>query len=250
MPDFFGPVNFATAERRCAMSEDTQTGVSERNSFAFYWSFKDAIRDMSDVDKLAIYEAITNFAFFGIEPDGLAPVGRLAWKLIRPQLEASIRRYDTCVSNGAKGKEFGKLGGRPRKNKPPGDNPKEKPQTETPTHNPLNHNQNHNHNQNRESIGDCKGESDKPIPVATKRRAFVAPSPEDVKAYFSTIKGAHTDAESFFDHFTSNGWKVSGKAPMKDWKSAARQWMRRKSEFNNTQTMTSYETNPIYQEFR
>ena len=29
-----------------------------RKTFAFYWSFKDAIRDMPDADKLAVYEAI------------------------------------------------------------------------------------------------------------------------------------------------------------------------------------------------
>ena len=82
-----------------------------RKTFAFYWSFKDAIRDMPDADKLAVYEAITDFAFFGVDPDGLSPVGRLAWKLIRPQLEASIRRYDACRNNGLKGAEYGKNGG-------------------------------------------------------------------------------------------------------------------------------------------
>lgn len=225
------------------MSDTTQTETPERNTFAFYWSFKDAIRDMSDIDKLAIYEAITDFAFFGIEPDGLAPVGRLAWKLIRPQLEASIRRYDTCVSNGVKGKEFGKLGGRPRKT--PNDNPKGKPQTETPTHNPLNHNDNINHNYNG-NIGGCKGESDKPIPVATKRRAFVAPSLEEAIAYFPSIGGTREDAEAFFDHFTSNGWKVSGKAPMKDWKASCRQWMRNKSNFCINKTAVSHENKPRY----
>lgn len=218
------------------MNKNDNKDSEIRKSFSFYWSFKDAILDMSDSDKLAIYEAITDFAFFGIEPSELAPVGRLAWKLIRPQLEASIRRYDACVSNGTKGKEFGKLGGRPHKT--PDDNPKEKPQTITPDDNPLNHN--HNHNENRECKGDCKGEADKPLPVATKRRAFVAPSLEEAIAYFPSIGGTRENAEEFFDYFTSNGWKVSGKAPMKDWQAAARGWMRRKSYFTTTQ-QTNYE---------
>lgn len=34
-----------------------------RKTFAFYWSFKDAIRDMPDADKLAVYEAITDLHF-------------------------------------------------------------------------------------------------------------------------------------------------------------------------------------------
>lgn len=110
----------------------------------------------------------------------------------------------------------------------------------------------------KESIeGDCKGEptnaesndatvttsADKPRRVASKRPAFVAPSLEIVKDYFSTIKGGDTDAECFHDHFTANGWKVSGKSSMKDWKAAARNWMRRKSEFSTTpQKQTNHET--------
>lgn len=229
-----------------------------RETFAFYWSFKDAIRDMPDADKLAVYEAITDFAFFGVDPDELSPVGRLAWKLIRPQLEASIRRYEACVTNGNKGKEFGKLGGRPCKT--PNNNPKEKPQTITPTHNPLNHNHNDNHNENDnrviggkgltpESPDDIEGTSaDKPRRGTTKRTAFVVPALETVKEYFSTIKGTDTDAECFFDHFTANGWRT-GKNPIKDWKAAARNWVRRKSEFSNATTnRPNHETKRIYKD--
>jgi hypothetical protein len=41
------------------------------------------------------------------------------------------------------------------------------------------------------------------------------------------------EAEKFFDWFSSNGWRV-GKNPMKDWKAALRNWMRRGKEFNIT----------------
>ena len=61
------------------MAAIEHTENPSRKTFAFYWSFKDAIRDMPDADKLAVYEAITDFAFFGVDPDGLSPVGRLAW---------------------------------------------------------------------------------------------------------------------------------------------------------------------------
>jgi hypothetical protein len=33
-------------------------------------------------------------------------------------------------------------------------------------------------------------------------------------------------SERFHDHFASNGWKVGGRAPMKDWKAALRNWVR------------------------
>lgn len=42
--------------------------------------------------------------------------------------------------------------------------------------------------------------------------------------------------------FTANGWRT-GKNLIKDWKAAARNWMRRKSEFNaTTQKQTTHET--------
>ncbi len=40
-------------------------------------------------------------------------------------------------------------------------------------------------------------------------------------------------AQKFIDHYTSNGWKVGGKAPMRDWKAAIRsQWLENKYEKN------------------
>ena len=54
---------------------------------------------------------------------------------------------------------------------------------------------------------------------------------EKVTEYFSTISGTPQDAQAFFDFFTSNGWLVSGRSPMRDWKAAARNWMRNKSRF-------------------
>ena len=84
------------------MAAIEHTENPSRKTFAFYWSFKDAIRDMPDADKLAVYEAITDFAFFGVDPDGLSPVGRLGWKMIRPQIYASKRRNEPRRNNGLK----------------------------------------------------------------------------------------------------------------------------------------------------
>jgi hypothetical protein len=54
---------------------------------------------------------------------------------------------------------------------------------------------------------------------------------EEVKTYFSEI-GRQNEAEKFFDYFSSNGWKVGGRSPMKDWKAAARNWCRRSGDMN------------------
>ena len=38
---------------------------------------------------------------------------------------------------------------------------------------------------------------------------------------------ANVEGQKFYDHFNSNGWKVGGKAPMKDWRSAVNTWLSR-----------------------
>lgn len=53
-------------------------------------------------------------------------------------------------------------------------------------------------------------------------------------AYGSTIGMTRADVDAWFDHFESNGWRVSGKAPMKDWQAALRNGNRRKGEFANS----------------
>lgn len=64
-------------------------------------------------------------------------------------------------------------------------------------------------------------------PDQPKKREARPPSLDDVKTFFGEKPGA----DAFFDHFESNGWKVGGRAPMKDWRAAARNWMRRQKNF-------------------
>jgi len=51
------------------------------------------------------------------------------------------------------------------------------------------------------------------------------PPLEHVKIYFDEKKFPEVEAEKFFNYFESNGWLVGGRAKMKDWKAAARNWM-------------------------
>ena len=57
-----------------------------------------------------------------------------------------------------------------------------------------------------------------------KRKRFVPPTLEEVKAYCKERKN-NVDPQHWHDYYSSNGWKV-GKNPMKDWKSAVRTWER------------------------
>lgn len=53
-------------------------------------------------------------------------------------------------------------------------------------------------------------------------RAFRPPTIQEISEYCQS-RGNGISAERFFDHYSANGWKV-GKAPMKDWKAAVRNW--------------------------
>jgi hypothetical protein len=56
---------------------------------------------------------------------------------------------------------------------------------------------------------------------------------EEVIEYFAARGHAVQEAERYYNHFCSNGWLVGGKAPMKDWKAAARNWMLNIKTYNN-----------------
>jgi hypothetical protein len=47
---------------------------------------------------------------------------------------------------------------------------------------------------------------------------------DEVKFYGEKIGLPAIECEKFFNHFSSNGWKVGGKAPMKNWQAAVRNW--------------------------
>lgn len=51
----------------------------------------------------------------------------------------------------------------------------------------------------------------------------IPPAPEAVTVYSASI-GYPLDGQAFCDSYAQKGWIVSGKAKMKDWKSAVRNW--------------------------
>ena len=65
-------------------------------------------------------------------------------------------------------------------------------------------------------------EIDSSASTTTKRKRFEKPSISDIKQY-CIERNNNVDAQHFYDHYESNGWKV-GKNSMKDWKAAVRTW--------------------------
>lgn len=75
-----------------------------RDSLVFYRSFYESVAELSDDDRLKVYDALFQYALDGEEPS-LSGAPLAIFKLMRPQVDANNRKY-----------ENGKKGGRPKVN--------------------------------------------------------------------------------------------------------------------------------------
>lgn len=77
------------------------------------------------------------------------------------------------------------------------------------------------------TVTDTVTVTDKDIKEKDKKKSFLKPTVDDVKAYCQE-RGNKVDPYQFVDFYESKGWKV-GNQPMKDWKAAVRTWEKRDS---------------------
>ena len=78
----------------------------------FYRSFYEAVKDLPPSDYKEAVNAMLGYGMDGTEPDAFeSKVAQIVYTMAKPQIEANNKRKQ----NGAKGAEYGKLGGRPRK---------------------------------------------------------------------------------------------------------------------------------------
>lgn len=121
-----------------------------RDSCVFYRSFYEGISDLPESNQLEVFHAIFQYSLNFQEPK-LAGLSATVFRLIKPQLDANIKKY----KNGLKGADHGQKGGRPKEEKPQR-NPKETPKE--PQENPkltpnVNDNVNDNENDNENERG-------------------------------------------------------------------------------------------------
>lgn len=179
-----------------------------KESFVFYKSFYEAIKDVPKKHRTVIYEAVFAYVFESKEPT-LSGVPSAIWKLIQPQLDAASIRYENARKGGEYGKlgaEHGKKGGRPKKEKTP-----LKGDTESKTENPLNVNVNENVNENvNVNVNAPDG--------GAGANTHTIPTVDDVvrRAPMITIQ----EAQRFIDYNAATGWKV-------EWTYALERWLER-----------------------
>ena len=178
------------------------------DSMVFYKSFYDAIQGLEPELRLEIYDAVMEYALYGEEPTDISLMANTVFTLIKPQIDANNRRKE----NGKKGAASGSLGGRPKKENPIGVI-EENPIGVIPETPNVNVNVNVNDNVN-ENVKGGTGE---------KRKRFVPPTLEEVKAYCRERNNS-VDPQKFFDYYEQGGWKDSKGNPVKNWKQKLITW--------------------------
>ena len=218
--------------------------MGNRDSFIFYGSFYEAISCLDDATRLQCYDAVASYAITGSEPE-LNGVAKAIFALVKPQIDANNKRY----SNGCKGAEYGKKGGRPVIKNPIGVND-ENPigvNDENPNETPNekeNVNENENENE-KEKENESPSETKREKQAKEKRKRFSAPSVDEVRDYCRE-RGNSIDAETFVDFYASKGWKV-GNTPMEDWRSSVRTWEKRECRASPREKPASFNANDYLQ---
>ena len=170
-------------------------------SFVFYRSFRDAIEEMTDENKLATLLAICDYALYGVEPDLKDAMSRAVFTVARPSIDTNKDR-----------RANGKLGGRPPKKPMVSDS--------------ENHRFSKMESTETETVSESVSESGAKETDEPPHLRFVPPDVPEVEADCSGRKNG-IDPAAFIDYYAARGWKLNGGQTMKDWKAAVRTWERR-----------------------
>ena len=207
----------------------------ERESFVFYRSFYEGIKELPRDIQGEVLTAIMEYGLNGVTTENQKQITKAMFALIKPQLDANNQRF-----------ENGKKGGRPKANCNQTETETKPKQNQNKTKPEPNVNVNDNVNdisflekkkqKSDVAVSDLENEnSESPLETLQVpkeqsgggRKKFTIPTPEEVQAYCDERKNGIL-GQQFCDFYSSKGWKI-GKEPMKDWKAAVRTWeMRRK----------------------
>jgi hypothetical protein len=86
----------------------------------------------------------------------------------------------------------------------------------------------------RKKIAPKKEKVENPNPSDEKSNPdlSVPPTLDQVLNFFTTETYPEPEAQKFFNHYQSNGWKIAGKTPMEDWQASAHKWILNTQNFN------------------
>lgn len=214
-----------------------------KNKFIFFDNFKETADKLPDDLRLKFYDAMTDYAFKGVEPDDIIVSALIA--AIKPSLDIEDKRGGAREGSGRKSKTikenqknqndyFEKIENQ-NKSSEIKDNQKEfekseKTKEKIPPHPQENKNKNIYPPVTPNGVYSPLPENDdgivdieELIANTPHKKRFVAPSLEDVQAYIAE-KGLIVNGQVFLDYFTAGNWKDSEGKPVKNWKQKLITW--------------------------
>ena len=190
------------------MSEQIET-------FICYVDWAESFKYLSTEQKARLLDLMFNFAATGECPEVEDAALNIVFGTIRRSIETNHRKYLETVE---KRRIAGRRGGQARK------------QMQASESNCFSGQANEAYtcsfsdtfSDSVHDDGDCgRGSDDVP---------FVPPMIEEVEEYADSI-GATIDAEQFEDYYEAIGWVIGNGKPMRDWKAAVRNWIKRADNF-------------------
>jgi hypothetical protein len=165
------------------------------------------MKELDATTKSKVFDAIMEFSFSANEVE-LSGIAKTVFILIKPQLQANMRRYE----NGMKPK-------RKQANEK---------QTESKTETNVNENENENVNEK-------------------KKTRFVAPTLEEVEQFFSENNFKLETARNAFHYYNEANWKDSRGKSIQNWKQKMRGvWFKDENKIVNSSPRSVYTTPTKY----
>lgn len=209
------------------------------DTYIFYRSFHEALSELDIKEYGKIMYAINEYALNQNEEkvNALSGITKALWTLIKPQIDANLRRREI----GSRNAEYGKLGGRPRKEKTPMGLLEETPSglsektpmgfsTETPNVN-VNDNVNKNvkENLNKKDNVNVNGKTN----TNTDTDTNTIPTLNDVREYIKN-ENLSVEAEKFYTYYQAREWQN-----VTNWRLALLKWNENQINFQKTEKKSS-----------
>lgn len=187
-----------------------------RDAFTFFASFRTATAKLDDATRLAVYDAIMDYALFDEEPEFDNVVAEAIFTLVRPNVDASNKKRDSGAKGGSS------VNAEKLESTQQALDKQSASKVEALDKHPAS---------DKDKDKDIDINPPYIVPPRGKEK-FRAPTVEDVRTYCQQ-RGNSVDPQSFVAFYASKGWKV-GNQPMKDWKQAVITWERKDARGGKT----------------
>lgn len=176
-----------------------------RESFVFYASWLDAIKNLPREMQGEVLVAIVEYGITGEMLADLKPITKALMAMVKPQIDANRVKYENGKKGGRKPNENqNETKTKPNENQ---NGTKEEPNLTKPEPN-VNVYVNDNDNIKKES--------------KKKNVRFSPPTLEEIKQYIAE-NGLCVNAEKFFYYYEGQNWMV-GRTKMKNWEAKVQSW--------------------------